>query len=42
MGIWYPKKAIDKRPVTVKSVPLATKIVKSQKYLYGHPEYNAW
>ena len=38
--IWYPKKAIDKRSVIVKCVPLATKIVKSQKYLYDHPEYN--
>jgi hypothetical protein len=40
MGLWYPKKAIDKRSVIVKCVLLATKIAKSQKILYGHPEYN--
>ncbi len=40
INAWYPKKAIDKRSVIVKCVPLAKKIVKSQKYLYDHPEYN--
>jgi hypothetical protein len=42
MGIWFPKKAIDKCSVIVKCVLLGTKIVKSQEYLYGHPEYDAW
>lgn len=40
MRIWYPKIAIDKRSVIVKRVLLATKIVKSQKYLYDHPQYS--
>jgi hypothetical protein len=40
MSVWYPKEAIDKRSVIVKCTPLAKKIVKSQKYLYDHPEYN--
>jgi len=42
MSIWYPKIAIDKHSVIVKCVLLATKIVKSQKYLYDHPQYSTW
>ena len=40
MGVWYPKKAIDKHSVIVKCTPLAKKIIKSQKYLYDHLEHN--